>query len=81
MSTNDWIQVFGEEDGWISIVEREVAYNGNGSFLSERCELMRERSQLYYTRLESDRACTLSMICLWHRLFPEGCRSGSIRIP
>lgn len=61
----------GEEDGWISIVEREVAYNGNGSFLSERCELMRERSQLYYTRLESDRACTLSMICLWHRLFPE----------
>ena len=61
----------GEERGWLDIIERETAYNGDGSFLSARCELFRERSPLYYTRLESDRACTLSMMWLWHRLFGD----------
>ncbi len=61
----------GEEAGWLDIIDREMDYNGDGSFLSQRCELMIERSPLYYTRLESDRACTLSMMWIWHRLFPE----------
>ena len=60
-----------EERGWLSIIGKETAANGDGSFLSERLELFRERSPLYYTRLESDRACTLSMMCCWHRVFPE----------
>ncbi len=60
----------GEEAGWLSQVEKEMAYNGDGSFLSARCELMVQRSPLYYTRLESDRACTLSMLWYWRTLFP-----------
>ncbi|MCI8387427.1 MAG: hypothetical protein HFE63_03040 [Clostridiales bacterium] len=60
-----------EECGWLAQVEREVEYNGDGSFLKERCELFRERSPLYYTRLEGDRACTLSMMWLWHREFAD----------
>ncbi|MDD6871604.1 MAG: hypothetical protein PUD68_02035 [Clostridiales bacterium] len=68
------------ETGWLDMLDRETAYNGDGSFLSKRCELMVERSPLYFARLESDRACTLSMACLWRRLFgemkrPAGCGS------
>ena len=60
-----------EECGWLSMLEREMAYNGDGSFLSERCELLRERSPLYFTRLESDRACTVSMVCYWYRVLSD----------
>lgn len=60
-----------EESGWLSMLEREMAYNGDGSFLSERCELLRERSPLYFTRLESDRACTVSMNCYWYRMLSD----------
>ncbi len=60
-----------EESGWLSMLEREMAYNGDGSFLSERCELLREHSPLYYTRLESDRACTVSMNCYWYRILSD----------
>ena len=68
------------ETGWLNMLDRETAYNGDGSFLSKRCELFVERSPLYFTRLESDRACTLSMACLWRRQFgemkePAGCGS------
>ncbi len=66
----------GEEQGWLSIVESEVAHNGDGSFLSDRCELFRERSPLYYTRLESDRACTLSMLYYWNLAFGDVTRGG-----
>jgi len=60
-----------EENGWLSLLEKETEYNGDGSFLSERCELFRERSPLYYTRLESDRACTISMSCYWYRILKD----------
>lgn len=60
-----------EELGWLEILEKETAYNGNGSFLSERCELFRERSPLYYTRLESDRATTVAMLIHWHKNFGD----------
>lgn len=59
----------GEEEGWVKILETETAHNGDGSFLSDRCELFRERSPLYYTRLEADRACTISMVVHWYRTF------------
>lgn len=62
------------ERGWLGQVRREMAYNGDGSFLSKRCELFEERSPLYYTRLESDRACTLSMAAYWRRVYDEAAR-------
>ncbi len=61
----------GEEKGWLALVEKEMAYNGDNTFLSKRCELMVERSPLYFARLESDRACTLSMLWAWRTDFPE----------
>jgi len=57
------------EIGWINQVLKEIKYNSDGSFLSKRCELLVERSPLYYTRLESDRACTVSMGAYWHRKY------------
>ena len=64
------------ERGWLTQVRKEVAYNGDGSFLSKRCELFVERSPLYYTRLESDRAVTLSYEVLWRRLTNDFARPG-----
>ena len=60
-----------QERGWLEQVRTEVAYNGDASFLSKRCELFVERSPLYYTRLESDRAVALSYEVLWRRLYND----------
>lgn len=57
------------EEGWLGIVEKEVESNGDNSFLSDRCSFLIEKSPLYYTRLESDRAVALSYGALWHSLF------------
>lgn len=59
------------EKGWLDIVKTEVAHNGDGTFLSDRCELLREKSPLYFTRLESDRAVSLSYGVYWHRLYGD----------
>ncbi|NLM76897.1 MAG: hypothetical protein GX173_02280 [Ruminococcaceae bacterium] len=65
------------EKGWLGHVEREVLHNGDGLFLSDRCAHLALASPLYYTRLESDRACALSMGAYWRRIlkinghFPE----------
>jgi hypothetical protein len=59
------------ERGWLDQVRTEVAYNDDGTFLSKRCELFVERSPLYFTRLESDRAVTLSCEVLWRRLYND----------
>jgi hypothetical protein len=55
------------ERGWLKTVHKEFAYNGDGSFLSRRCKGILNFSPLYYTRLESDRAVTLSMGAYWRR--------------
>ncbi|MBQ7039269.1 MAG: hypothetical protein IJN39_01745, partial [Clostridia bacterium] len=52
-------------DGWLGLVEKEVEFNGDGSFLSDRCGNLKIPSPVYYTRLESDRAAALSMIPAW----------------
>ncbi|WP_309120272.1 hypothetical protein [Paenibacillus sp.] len=57
----------GWMSGWLSLVEREQAANGDGSYLSQRCRTLARRSPYYYTRLESDRAVTLSMGAYWGR--------------
>jgi hypothetical protein len=59
----------GFEQGWLGLVEKETGYNNTGLFLSERCSKLSQTSPLYYTRLESDRACTLSMGAYWRRVF------------
>ncbi len=57
------------ESGWLTQVEREIITNGDGSFLSQRCRELASVSPLYYTRLEADRAVTLSMGAYWRRIF------------
>lgn len=66
----DWLgdeSVDAFERGWLAQVACECAANGDGSFLSARCGALRGVSPLYITRLESDRAVSLSMGALWHR--------------
>ena len=53
-------------DGWFRILDKESRFNGDGSFLSARMGQFENRSPLYYTRLESDRANVVSMMLYWH---------------
>ncbi|QGQ98390.1 hypothetical protein EHS13_27635 [Paenibacillus psychroresistens] len=59
------------EAGWLAQVSEEVKSNGDGSFLSRRLNRLAERSPVYYTRLESDRAVSLSMAASWKSLMGE----------
>ncbi len=54
------------ERGWIDILKKEMTANGDGTFLSSRAEIFVEKSPLYYTRLESDRASCISFSA-WQR--------------
>ena len=55
-------------DGWLQILKTEAGFNGDGSFLSARMGQFENRSPLYYTRLESDRANVVSMLIYWHQV-------------
>lgn len=55
------------EKGWLGHIERETVHNGDGLYLSDRCAPLAQTSPLYYTRLETDRACSLSMGAYWRR--------------
>lgn len=63
-------QLFGEQHGeqlignFMKTVEREVAFNGDGSFYGKRLDSIAQTSPYYYTRLESDRACVLGLLRL-----------------
>jgi hypothetical protein len=59
------------EKGWLELVAREQADNPDGAFLGRRLEAMARVSPLYYTRLEGDRAASLSMGACWRRRFAE----------
>ena len=68
----DWLHdsdalVFERE--WFAKLETEISWNADSSFLSDRCRILRDKSPLYYTRLEADRACTISMGACWRRIF------------
>ncbi len=52
-------------DGWLDQVITEQDYNGDGTYLAKRLETMTDTGPLYYTRLESDRACTVAMTAAW----------------
>ena len=56
-------------EGWLEILRTETVQNGDGSFLSNRCGGFEWRSPVYYTRLESDRANTISMLLYWYKRF------------
>ncbi|MEF3306795.1 hypothetical protein [Paenibacillus sp. GYB003] len=56
------------ESGWLAQIAAEMDASGDGTFLSHRCRALRQQSPLYYTRLESDRACALSMGLAWRDL-------------
>lgn len=52
-------------DGWCQQVFTEQEHNEDDCYLSERLQQMRKTSPLYFTRLESDRACTVAMAAAW----------------
>lgn len=76
-------ECFGDDDaiawerGWLEQVKLEMRYNGDGTYLSERCRELEKRSPLYYARLESDRAATLSMGAYWRRMFEKDLPSAA----
>lgn len=80
-------QLFGEdadhwEEEWLRTVRQEMDYNGDGSFLSDRLTLFRERSLLYYTRLESDRAVAFAFNAYYRsRLELTSSPAGLVRGP
>lgn len=55
-------------DQWLSQIEREQNYSVDGSFLGHRLADLAQQSPLYYTRLESDRAVSLSMGMAWSHM-------------
>lgn len=67
---------FGEntarlEESWQRTVNREQAGNADGTFLSARLELFRERAPLYFARLEADRAASAAQGAFLHRTWPS----------
>ena len=59
------------EEGWLAQVCTEVAAGEDGAFLGRRLAPMAAASPLYYTRLEGDRAASLSMGAYWRRRYDE----------
>lgn len=55
--------------GWLRILQQETDANADGSFLSNRFGHFENLSPVYYTRLETDRANTISMVLYWHSKF------------
>ena len=56
------------QTGWLELIKKETAVNGDGSFFSERLNTLDYQSPLYYTRLESDHAYAVSVLaCLYRR--------------
>ncbi|NLD87959.1 MAG: hypothetical protein GX633_06845 [Clostridiales bacterium] len=59
------------ELGWQKTVQHEQRENNDGTFLSTRLELFRQRAPLYFMRLESDRAVSAAQGAYVHRLWPS----------
>lgn len=59
------------EAGWLKQVRAEMTANGDGTFMGERLRCMEDVSPLYFTRLEGDKAVTLSMGAYWRRHYAE----------
>ena len=63
------------EAGWLAQLIGEQETNPDGSYLGGRLAELPQCSPLYYTRMESDRALTVSMGAYWRRIYDEfrGC--------
>jgi hypothetical protein len=59
------------ESGWLKQVMKEVSFNSDNSFLSTRLDEIKQYSPYYYTRLEGDRAVTMSYGAYWRHLFKD----------
>ncbi|MDD3694693.1 MAG: hypothetical protein PHG44_01855 [Lentisphaeria bacterium] len=59
------------EAGWLELLLKEQRHNADGSYLGTRLAQLKERSPLYYTRLESDRALCLALAALWQDYLPQ----------
>ena len=67
MSERYGIDCDGLVEGWLDQVAKEVENNGDGSFLSDRLDFMLKVTPYYFTRIDSDRACTLTMVGSWKK--------------
>ncbi len=56
---------------WLDLVGKEAEYSSDGSFFGRRLAELSDVSWLYHSRLESDRAVSLSMALTWSRLIEE----------
>lgn len=59
------------EQGWLSLVKKEVDDTGDGSCYSKRLAGLRNLSLYYARRLESDHILSLSYGAHWRRRFPS----------
>ena len=69
------------EDGALGLIRQEQAHNGDGSFLSQRLQTIRDTTPYYYTRLEADKAVVLSMNAYWRRVLQEASAAGQGLVP
>jgi len=51
-------------DRQLAMIEREAEFCGDGSFYSQRLEKLASHTPYYYTRVESDRSCSLAQLCV-----------------
>lgn len=65
------------EKNWLEMVKKEMEKNKDGSFLSCRCKELADVAPIYYLRLETDRAASLSMIAYWKMLFKNSLKKKS----
>ena len=77
MSERYGIDCDGLIEGWLSQIEKEFINNGDGSFLSDRLDFMLKDTPYYFTRLDSDRACTLTMVGRWKKNYELGGKTKS----
>ena len=59
------------EQGWLKQLTKEQKFNGDGSFLTKRLDKIAKNSLYYFTRLETDRAMTISFAAYWRCVFPN----------
>src|SRR5690606_30860861 len=55
-------------DRTLEMIEKEAAFNGNGSLMGSRLEMLRGENAYYSPRLESDRAATIASIVAYRDL-------------
>lgn len=63
-------------EGWLATAEREAAFSGDGSFYGRRLEWLATQSPSYWLRLESDRACALSMLLRYQPVLSTSAPAG-----